>query len=162
MSTKTRILLAGAALAFAGAASANDTASLAVSATVQGVCMFSGTPTAMYIHSPSLTYLDPSLTTDGTGTSTVSYKCTKSTSPTLSVGGATTSPYNAPGNSGLSSGGTPPTYIPFSIAWGSLSAGAGFAAAALTVTLTGTILNASYTAAAAGTYSQSVPLVINP
>ena len=45
----TRILIAGIALAFAGAASAADTATLNVSATVQGVCKFSGAPTAMAI-----------------------------------------------------------------------------------------------------------------
>ncbi|GAC1525591.1 MAG: hypothetical protein NVS2B4_01680 [Ramlibacter sp.] len=155
----TRALLASAALAFAGAASA-DTTSLAVSATVLGVCKFSGAP-PMAITSPTLNYLDPTLTTDGSGTSTVSYKCTTTTNPTLSVGGST-SGYSATGTSGLSSGGTTPTYIPFTISWGALAAGAGFLASASTVTLTGTITNANYIGANAGTYSASVPLLITP
>jgi hypothetical protein len=158
----TRILFASAALAFAGAASAADTATLAVSATVLGVCKFSGAPTAMTIASPTLTTLDPTLSTDGTGTSTVSYKCSKTTAPTLSVGGTSTSPYSATTTSGLSSGGATPTYIPFSISWGALTAGAGFSAAASTVTLTGTVLNANYIGADAGTYNASVALSINP
>lgn len=161
-SFKTRALFAAAAFAFAGAASAADNATLAVSATVQGVCKFSSAPTAMSITSPALAYLDPTLASNGSGTSTVSYKCTKNTAPTLSVGGTTTSPYNATGTSGLSSGGATPTYIPFSIGWGGLTAGAGFAAAASTVTLTGTVLNSDYIGAAAGTYNASVALVINP
>lgn len=158
----TRILLASAALAFAGAASAADSTTLAVSAIVQGVCKFSGTPTAMAITSPSVAYLDPTLASNGTGTSTVSYKCTKTTSPTLTVGGTTTSPYTATGVSQLSSGGATPTYIPFSIAWGALGAGTGFSGAASTVTLTGTVLNTDYVNANAGTYNASVALSINP
>jgi hypothetical protein len=162
--SNTRILLATAALACAGAASAADTATLLVSATVLGVCKFSGTPTAMAITSPSVTYLDPTLTSNGTGTSTVSYKCTKTSSPTLSVGGTATSPYSASGSNGLSSGGGSPTYIPFSIAWTQPAAnsGAGFSAAASTLTLTGTVLNTDYVNANAGTYSASVALSINP
>jgi uncharacterized protein (DUF2141 family) len=161
-----RLLAATAAIAFSGAASAADTASLSVSATVQGVCKFAATAaTAMSITSPTLAFLDPSLTTDGKGTSTVSYRCTKNSSPTLQVGTATTSPYNATGTNGLVNGsGASAVYMPFSIAWTAPSAnsGAGFSAAASTVTLTGTILNANYVDMPAGNYTASVPLSITP
>ncbi|WP_332816281.1 spore coat protein U domain-containing protein [Ramlibacter sp.] len=157
--SRFRILAAAAATLFATAAAAADTATLNVTAEVKGVCKFSGAPFSMSITSPSLAHLDPTLTSDGTGTATVSYQCTKNTAPTLKVGGTTTSPYTASGTDRLVSSGN---YIPFQIAWGALSAGAGFNQAASTIDLTGTIANANYIDAPVGTYTASVALEITP
>lgn len=136
-------------------ANAADTQSMAVSASVQGICKLTSVP-AMGFGS-----LDPSATADATASSAVIYKCTKGTSPTsFSVGASTTGTYN-----GTLTSGTTADTIPYAVTWTAPSTagtGLGTAITGTTVTLSGTILNANYVNVTAASYAQSVAIVIAP
>ena len=159
---RIRLFAAAALVGACGLAHAADTGSISVSAEVRGICKFTNI-NPLSIVTPTLTYLDPSSTADGTGTAVISYKCTKGYTPgTFSVGGSTTGTYTAntatTALAGAAAGNT--TTIPFTITWGARPQGQGFSTA-VDITLTGTILNANFVDAPADTYSRSVSLAIN-
>ena len=144
----TRAAIAAfAALAFSPAAFAQN---MAVSASVTGTCLL-GTVNALDFGA-----LDPVLAPAVTGvTTTITYRCTKGRSPTsLTIGGGG-SPYTGSMSGPLSSS------IPFSLTWGALPAGTGMSAA-VALTVTGAIASGTYSDAAAGAYSASVPVVFTP
>lgn len=154
-----RAVLAAAAAAACFPALAADTANITVSATVQGVCKLTSTPNMTLTNDAGATGLDPSLTnTDGTGSATISYKCTKNKAPaSLQVGTSTTGTYNG-------TLGTNPNTIAYSITWSTTyAAGSGFGtgSTANDVALTGNVPYANFANMAAGTYSQTVAITIN-
>lgn len=146
-----------AAVALVAAASSSvfaapgDTQQLVVTANVSGVCRLTSVPAMNFT-------LDPSVGTDKTATSSVVYKCTKNTAPaTFTVGGVAAS-YTG---SLSGTGGT----MPYSIAWTApTTAGSGLGASVtgVTVTLTGTVLGTDYVNAAAGSYTETIDVVIAP
>lgn len=142
-----------AAASSAAFAAPGDTQPLVVTANVTGVCRLTSVPAMNFT-------LDPSVGTNQTATSNVQYKCTKNTAPvTFTVGGAAA----AAGYTGVltGTGGT----IGYSIGWTApTTAGSGLGAAItpVTVALTGSILGTAYVNAAAGSYTETIDVVIAP
>lgn len=145
--------IAAAALAVAASSTAfADSQNLVVTANVAGVCKLNTIPGMTFA-------LDPTVGTNQTQTTTVSYKCTKGTAPTsMTVGGALA----AAGYSGTLTG---PSAMPYTIAWtapATAGSGLGSAVTAVNVTLTGSILGTDYVNAAAGAYTETIAVVIVP
>ena len=140
-------IAAAALLTFAaGMATAAGTQDINVSATVNAVCKFTtGAAIAM-----TFAAIDPSVAGGVTKAVSVPFKCTKGTADaTVTVtGGGATLP------DGTNS-------MAYSVAVGAVPAGAGFAAGATNVTVTGTIPDTSYQGAPASTYTDTVQLTIN-
>ncbi|TFZ08508.1 spore coat protein U domain-containing protein [Ramlibacter humi] len=145
--------------ALAGAAHA-DTQSITVSATVSGVCKLTAFPNMTF------TALDPTSAADGSGSTTIQYKCTKGTAPSsFTVGGSSTGTYSGTGANALAGTGGNLDTIPYTITWTApTAAGSGFGtgSTATSVSLTGAILNANYVNVKADTYSKQVAIVIAP
>lgn len=141
-------------------AMAIDTANLAVSATVAGKCKFAtvGGLTFGTSSSPGVS-IDPSDAGNATGTASVTYRCTSGTAAT-SLGM----------NNGANFSGTRRVAVapagPFMgyslVSAGFTQTGAGFGGAVLTATVTGTIPEATHQVAAAGVYTDTVSITINP
>jgi len=135
-----------------GLASAADSTSLAVSATIIGTCKFSAASTPLAFGGA----IDPSGSATLSPTASVLYKCTKNTASLGITGTAgahtmNTTPANA----------TPLSYT-LAIS-GDTSTGLGFGAGNdLTATVTGTMTQAQYQNAIAGSYSDTVTLNITP
>ena len=146
-------IAAAAALLAGGQAALADTQPLVINATITPTCLLQTMPTM------SLT-LDPTLATDGSGTATVQYKCTKGTSGTFTVGG------QADGTAGASTtlNGPGGDTMPISITWPAVAAftGNGLAGTANSVVLTGKVLNSDYVTKTAGTYTGSINVTITP
>jgi len=158
----TSIKLAAAAAGVLGlmvtapAPVAADTITIPVSATVVGVCKFTtSSPTTTLTIANSGASIDPSLGSNATGTKNLDYKCTKGVTPgfTFASGGTLTL------NCGAC---VPADSMPASMTISAPAVGAGFAAAAQTVTVTGTIIPADFDAASAGTYSANEIVTITP
>lgn len=135
----------------AAAAPLSNSQTLAVSATVLGVCKFVAASTPMAFGN-----LDPSDSADATLTVDVSYRCTKDTVGTgLSFTGGV--------NRTMLDGGKSLAYT-LSIDTDATGTGTGFGAsgAALTAKVKGTIAAAALNGAAAGTYSENVTMTIAP
>lgn len=149
-------LLAVAALAAAGlpalATLAADSATLNVQANVVGNCKFNTASATM-----NFAALDQTLTTDANANATLSFWCTRNATYTLSDnGGANVSGVQRR----LNDGGT--NYINYSIApYVTTGAGQG-KTTPITVNLSGTIANADYVDAPAGSYSDQVTFTITP
>lgn len=135
-------------------ASAGDTQTLNVTATVTGLCKFSST-----LQTFTFGTLDPSaaVATTGSGAS-VKYKCTKGTAATSVVAdnglNFTTSRRMKNGTN----------FIPYSLTvTGGTQTGLGFSAGKdLDVGLAGSVAAADYEDAAAGSYSDTVVLTVAP
>ena len=137
-----------------------DTSNLNVSATVNGKCKFAtvGNLTFGTVSSPGVS-IDPSDLGNATGISTVTYRCTTGTAAT-SLGMGNGANFSGTRRVAVAAGG------PF-MGYGLVSAGftqtgAGFGGAVLTATVTGTILEATHQVAAAGVYTDTVSITINP
>jgi hypothetical protein len=147
--TQTRIAKAVAALilsSIAGLAAAAGTQQIDVSATVSTVCKFTtGSAIAM-----TFAAIDPSSAGPATKAVDVPFQCTKGTSDTTVTVTA--------GGSSLVNGSDTMAY---SVSVGAIPSGAGFAAAATKVTVTGSIPATSYADAKALTYTDTVTLTIN-
>ncbi len=159
MKSKKNILVRGTAAliaVLAGSAVAADSITVPVSATIQGVCKFFTSPVpTLYIvttGSGSTGYIDPSLAAVATGSVNVDYKCTKGQSPTFALTGGSALTLTGPASSTMIA----------TMSIGTGSAGLGFAAAAQSVTLTGTIASTIYQGANAGTYTGSQTVTVNP
>ena len=141
------------ALLFAGTATASDSSTLAVSATVQGVCHFTATGFNMTFDS-----INPHDSGAKTKASTISYKCTNGT-PSSAItfdGGATGTSVN------LSDGSS---NLPVTLSWttpATNGSGFGTGSSAITFDVTGSIANADYANKAAGTYTKNVTIAIAP
>ncbi len=140
-----------AVVAFAGAAMAADTNTLTVNATVVGTCKFNTATSTLNFT------LDPSVGTNVNTSTTVDYWCTKgATSTGVTVGqganwsGATRRMKDGTGN-----------LIPYSLGvTGDTQAGQG-PSVPLTLTINGSVQGTDYTAAAAGSYVDTVTLTLN-
>lgn len=135
----------------AAAAPLSNSQTLAVSATVQGVCKFVAASTPMAFGS-----LDPSDTADATLTVDVSYRCTKDT---VGAGLSFTG-----GTSRTMADGLKTLAYTLAIDTDANGTGTGFGAsgAALTAKVKGTIAAAALNGAAAGSYAENVTMTITP
>ncbi|MES2942694.1 MAG: hypothetical protein V4772_07485 [Pseudomonadota bacterium] len=134
----------------AGLAAASDSQTLAVTATVTGMCRFSATSTALAFGA-----IDPSLSTDKVVTANVLYKCTKGqASAGVTATGGTSRTLTGPSSSTMA------YTLGFS---GDTQTGTGFGSGQdLTLVVTGTITAAQYQNATAGAYTENVTLNITP
>jgi hypothetical protein len=132
-----------------GFASAADSSTLAVTATVNATCKFSAASTPLVFGA-----IDPSLSADKVVTANVKYKCTKSTA-SLGITGISGAHTMTDGTNSLS--------YTLGIS-GDASTGTGFGAGQdLTAVVTGTITAAQYQNAVASTgYAENVTLSITP
>lgn len=146
------VLIAISIIAMSGVAMAGDTATLTVSASVTGTCKFNAGATLDFGS------LDPSSTADATAQVKPTYWCTKGTTAT----GVTAGQGLNYSSSNRMAGGTPADFIPYSLSLtGGTQTGAG-KGTPLTLTIDGTITNANYINASAGSYTDSVVLTITP
>ena len=136
---------------------ASDTATLNVTASVAAVCKLT-------LSGPlAFGALDPTSTANGTASVTASYKCTNGTPVTsFTVNNTTTGTYNGT-MAGATAGNT--DTIAYQVLWTNpaafTGAGLGSGAAARTVTLNGTVLNANYVNVTPDSYSGSVGIAVN-
>jgi spore coat protein U-like protein len=160
MKTNRIVLKAIAAALFtaSGVASAADSQSLAVSATVSGVCKFTTPARTMNFT------VDPSSASNiaGVMTGAVEYKCTKDTAATGVTAGNGNN-FSAP-NRRMSDGGATPVFLPYSLTVaGGTQMGTGFGAGQQkTLTVTGSVAVADFENLPAGTYTDSVTLTLAP
>ena len=149
--------IAAALLTASGVASAADTQSLAVSATVSGVCKFFTPARTMNFT------IDPSSASAiaGVMTGAVEYKCTKDTAATGVTAG---NGNNFSGGRRMSDGGATPVFLPYSLTVaGGTQTGTGFGAGEQkTLTVTGSVAVADFANLPAGTYTDSVTLTLAP
>lgn len=149
------------AIAFTSGTAVAVSQSINVSGQVSGVCKMSATSQTTMAFGP----MDPSVASapNKTATTNIVFKCTKKTAiPTVTVGGAATSP-----NTTLTMADplAPTITLPYSVAWLAPTTNAsGFGAGSIdtTVTLTGTVLATDYTAAPAGAYVDTLVVVVAP
>jgi spore coat protein U-like protein len=153
------LIVAIAMIAFSGMAMAGDTANVSVTANIVGTCKF-GTGGGLHggnIATLAFGELDPLSTSDVSATTTYQYWCTRGTV-------AATTADNGSNFSGSRrmAGGSPAWFIPYSfILSGHTQTGAG-PSNPLTATITGSIANADYINASAGSYTDTVLLTITP
>jgi spore coat protein U-like protein len=143
-----KVIAAAVLASTAGLAAASGSTTLNVTATVSQVCKF----TAATMTDIGLGTIDPStVAANVTGTSDITYKCTKGTTPsvTLSSGGTT-----------LTAGANT---IPYAFTLGTPDTGTGFGLGATATKVVGTakIVLSDAQAAAAGSYSDTVTLAID-
>lgn len=151
--------IAAAALVLASSSgfAASDTATLSVTASVAAVCKLT-------LSGPmAFGALDPTVTTNKTASATATYKCTKgSTVSSFTVNSTTTGTYSG-SMAGLTSGNT--DTIAYGITWTNpapyAGVGMGAGVTAGSVTLSGTVLNASYVDVTPDSYAGSVGIAIN-
>ncbi len=157
---KLAVIAAGAlAVAAALPASAADTATVTLNATVIGVCKFDTTSATVTIANGGAGgTIDPSGTGDATGTATLDYRCSNGTSPGFST--TPTSPTSVVCTTSATCG---TTSMPVSVAFSGASVGSGMGSGqGKTVTVTGTITEANYVNAQVGSYSRSLVVSLTP
>jgi len=158
---KTNLLRAGliaAGLVTSVAASAADSYSLGVSATVVGRCSFTQAAGQTLTLTNIVGGIDPSSGTSATGSATITYKCTKGQAPAFTAGNG--SNYSAPDRRVFD--GTA-DYMVYSLGLTSGGAGSGFGAGQdKSLTVDGTITSAAFANAAVGTYTDTVVISVTP
>lgn len=151
---KRNLILGLLAAAFAAPAAAGDTATLAVSATIQGSCKFTTGTFTMGFGT-----LDPSVAANQNQSTAVSYKCTKDTAATsFSFDGDATSPASVNITNGTDN-------IPVALTWtvpATLGSGFGAGSTAISMTVNGAILATDYANVSAGAYTKNVSVIIAP
>jgi len=146
-------LIAVALVAMAGAAMAQDTATVAVSATVVGTCKFATGGSIPFGN------LDPSVGTDQTPAVTQpTFWCTKGASYTISDDDGL---YESGANLNRMKHGTLAEYIPYSFTYTASGTGAG-PGSVLTMDIASSVKGTDYQNASAGSYTDTVTLTINP
>lgn len=140
---KILVLTVAALLAFSSAALAAGSATLNVSATVQGTCAFDAASADL-----NFGQVDPALLggADVTGSTTIAFTCSSGTQATVTD--------NSSGNLTGALGGT----LPYALAY-TVPAGTGLSQ---DVTIAGTIANAAFVAAVPDVYTETITLTINP
>ncbi len=154
-------LLAGAIIAAFGSAAtaASTTHNVNVNANVTGNCRFNDAgPTTLLIQNDGSGNIDPSSTTDATGTATVPYRCTKGTVASVSAGNGN----NHDGTNRRVTDGT--EFMAYSLNLsGDTQTGTGHGVGQdLTLTLDSTITAAAFQNVSAGAYADTVVLTITP
>jgi len=143
-------MVLGLVLGFVRISAAGDTATVNVSATVQGNCKFLSGGSVSFT-------LDPNSSSDATGTVVQpTFWCTKGSTYTI------TDDYGA-NESGttfrMKDSGT--NYIPYSFTYTNTGTGGG-RGTTKTMDISSTVLNANFINATAGSYTDTVILTINP
>lgn len=130
-------------------AAAGSSQNMIVTASVKEVCMIENSTTNI---TANFGVLDPSAASDITINPQVSYKCTKGLKPTFTVTGATS----------MSDGATPPTTIPFTVAFpaAAVSTGTGFSGA-VTATADVKVLGLDYKDKPKGPYTGTAIITIS-
>ena len=153
MTRSTLRLVAAAALLAAGqAAIAADTQQLNITASITPTCKMQAIP-AMNVT------LNPVALGDGSGSTTVSYRCTKGTSGTLTFGTQT----NGATGTSVTLNGPASETMPIKLTWAAGTSGSGgLSGTANTVNVTGTILQADWENKTAGDYNGNIQVTISP
>lgn len=144
-------VMAIAILAMAGVAMAADTASVDVSATVVGTCKFNSNAEVAF------GILDQTSSADATAVGNVVFWCTKNSVYTL---GDEANPLV--GDGAFSGTLTGPETIAYTLSYNNYSGSGAGKTSPITSTIGGTIANANYVNAAAGSYTDIVTFTINP
>jgi hypothetical protein len=141
-------------LASSGAQAA-DNLSVTVNATIVGVCkFFTAAPVVNVTNTGTGSNIDPSSGAAATGNVPITYRCSNGTSPTFTVPATATVTCAA-------CAGTP-TMTP-TITSANTGAGSGMGAGQdKTLTVTGTLLAASFQNAAAGAYTGNITVSVTP
>ena len=153
-----RIALVAASLGACSVAfAAQETANIAVQATVPGVCKLTSSAAVTVAIAAN-----PSVGGPATGLAPVAFKCTKNKAYTFSVSQGAASSTSGSLTGSLTDGATTPTLIPFSAGWTQPSGtGAGFSAAnEVNADVTVTITQANYEDAPAATYTGNLTVKI--
>ena len=158
---KTKLLTAGllaAGLMTSVAATAADSYTLGVSATVLGRCIFTQAPGATLTLTNTVGGIDPSSATSATGSANITYKCTKGQAPAFTADlGVNASGGNRRVFDGSSD------YMVYALNLTSGGSGSGFGAAEnKTLAVAGTIVQANFQNAAAGVYNDTVIINVTP
>lgn len=135
-----------------GVAFAADTNTLTVQANIVGTCKFSTATSTLNFGA-----LDPSSASDASASTTVNFWCTKNASYTVTDNNG--SNYLAP-NRRMKDAGT--DYIPYGLTYSPATGSGSGKTTPITLTLTGTVVNANYVNAPVGNYSDTVILSIAP
>ncbi len=145
------VVVVMAVIALAGAAMAADTNTLTVTANVVGTCKFNTATSTLNFA------LDPSIGTDVTANTSVTYWCTRGTT----AGVTATQGAHWNGTTRQMLNGTT-NYIPYTLALtGDTQIGSG-PGTPLTLGISGTVLGTDYTGAAVGGYLDMVTLTVSP
>ena len=145
------------ALATAMPASALDNITVNINATVVGVCKFFNptTPVVNINNTGTGSNIDPSLTGDATGSTTVTYRCSNGTTPSFSVPSTTVNVTCS------ACTGTPSMAADITLTSGGAGSGMG-SGHDKDLTVAGKITQATYVNAAAGAYTGSVTVTVTP
>lgn len=157
---KTKLLTAGllaAGLMTSVAATAADSYTLGVSATVLGRCIFTQAAGATLTMTNAAGGIDPSSATSATGSANITYKCTKGQAPAFTANNG----LNFLGNRRVFDGAS--DYMVYSLNLASGGSGSGFGATEnKTLVVSGTIVQADFQNAAAGVYNDTVVINVTP
>ncbi len=151
-----KLILVVAALGFLaaeGPALAASTNAISVSATVIGTCKFSSATSTLAFGN-----LDPTLATNATASMSTNFWCTKGAAYAITND---TGLHNSGATIRMQNGADATQFIPYTIAYTNAGTGLG-KNTPVTLNVTGTVLNADYVDAGAGSYSDTVTLTINP
>jgi len=143
---KKVLLTAVLVLAMAGMAFAADNATVSVSASVLGTCKFTTTSANLAFGS-----LDPAVGGNASASATLSFWCTKGATVTVSD--------NKSGTYNLSNG---TENIPYSVTYTPASTTGAGKSSPINLTVAGTIQEADWVNASAGTYTDTITVSINP
>ncbi|MEP6997826.1 MAG: spore coat protein U domain-containing protein [Betaproteobacteria bacterium] len=140
-------------LVAAGVAYAADTSNMTVQAAVVGSCKFNSTPTLDFGN------LDPASASNGSGSSTISFWCTKGSSYTVTAGNGN----NWSGSTRQMQGPGATDLMAYSLTLPAAATGTGAGkSTAITFAVTGSVLNANYINATVGSYTDTVQMAVNP
>ena len=154
------LVCAIALLGTAGLAQAADSYALAASGVINGVCKFTQAAGGTLVFTNNAGGgIDPSVATDATASANITYKCTSGTAPATITGTGANDP--SLGVHNLKNG---TNTLAYTVALTGGGAGDGFGAASTNKTLAvaGTILQAQFTSAVAGTYTDTLTVNITP
>jgi len=140
------------------ASAANNTYDIAASATVNGLCKFTQAAGQTLTFTNTTGGIDPSIATDATGNTSVTYRCTKGTSPTSVTASST---QDTGGNHVLKSGLNSLVYT-VSLTPGGAGDGFGAGSTDKTLAVAGAITQAQFGTATAGTYTDTLTVTIAP
>lgn len=153
---ETTLALAVAAAAAAPAALGAGGYTLTVNATVAPACRFTQAAGQVLTLTNTVGGIDPTLATNATGATTLTYKCTNGQAPSFTFAGAN----DSAGNHRVLNGANAMVYT---TAFTGGGAGSGFGSGTdKTLILNGTITAAQFGAAAAGTYTDTLSVDILP
>lgn len=152
--------LACALIAFGafGVANAADSYNIAATATVNALCKFTQAAGQTLTFTNTTGGIDPSIATDATASTTVTYHCTKGTSPTLFTA---TSTQDTGGNHVVKNGAAAMIYT-VALTPGGAGDGFGTGSTDKSLGVAGTITQAQFGTAAAGIYTDTLTVTVAP